>query len=1590
MRQFISIVLLLCMHCVARGQTTFDYEYWFDNDRSMLHTGTSSNGAWQMEVDLDDLTYSFHTIHLQVRNSKGDLSSPVSRHFVKVRPTASQLVGHYWFDNDPSTMQTSNVLNGTFDVDVYGMREGYHTFHYQAIDNQGNASSVVTALIYKMAHKGDVKTFRCWFDNDYSTLQDNLPAKEVAMLDVSQLTDGFHVVHVQADGVTPTAAHSYYFIKQPQTMGVEYITLVCTIDDELYKQERVTNTGGTMLWNFDISNLKQGLHRIQVLGVTPSGAATSSYSTFFLRAATEAEVADMKLCYYIDNDDFTVNEGVYANGGFHFNLDVSQLTDGLHRLAYFMSNGNGITTKVTSQFFWKTPVGGNGIMEYKYWLNDKSSEEDVQVVKLAERTNPYQLISLLPVAPQSIRSSCFEFRVKNNQPVIYAKNDVHIRFTEATGRFTDVSKQFVDESVKQEVTDITPIYNGERKTMAVPEKDAIHWLKFYAEEGDTVTFKTDQAASIQVFSPEGKEIYSASGSTSVKQGGCHTWIDGTYFVALHDVTGSRPNISLDFTHLAKYDVVSYDVATVGNGGCSTITFKGNGFKDLYAVDFVNAANDSIHAFSIGHESDGTTSVTADFTDAAVGEYTVLFHFTEGKKYVYDAITVEEAMPIELATEVTFPRSFGHVVTYTCKITNNGNMTAYAVPIYTWLKSKRLDGIYHIDYDGLDLAGAFDGVVTDSLTESEIAELQARSKALGDDHHFLKFWAEDEDHPGDSVFVRSNYFFTNIAPYETKTLRLTISTREVDTYAYFTVPEDWPSYQVAQVEGVAGARARFRAPSMKDKYCCIRNKVECVATLVADGASIANMILQYAPDVSTQVIAAATDCVAGAASKIISTAGTVMCDDNSVEKNFWDKVNAALDGTSTISTLSSCLSQLLPWKKVKAILDGIGNVTGGASMSFGLGVDMTNCAIAFTSKVPGCPPIPPGGGGAQGGKSHDPNEIYGYLAESGSKFMTDEVEKVNYRIEFENDTAFATRSAMTVVIRDTLDSKLFDLATYAPTGIKIGEKVEYLDGEPNFVKTIDMRPEINGLVEVEGKYNATKGILTWTFTSIDPITMEPTNDPMDGFLPVNVDGNGIGEVTFDIALKQKLAEGTVIPNRASIIFDINEPILTPTWKNTIDATAPESHVADVQMATDSTAAVRIAATDELSGPWRYNVYVQYGSGAWFLGAENVPIDSVARVKVYEGINHGFYTLVTDSAGNVEQKAAAREFTFEVFGSQVDTNTQIELAQGWNWISHNQQEPLSVEALKPASARMLGQTEETINDSRFGWMGDLEELLPTQMYKIQTDEVKTVQLSGRLFNAGFRAVPLYEGWNWLGYPVANTMTPAEALQKLEAEEGDFLIGQDGMATYSKGQWTGTLTEMVPGLGYMYRSGSDKNLFYNATAQASSRRVQSSQSTVHSSEMPEGWTVNKRKYPNVMGVIAQLWHEDNMANSDEWLLGAFCGDECRGIAKVVDGTLMMNVYGQSGEMIVFRAMNYETGEVLYAAEQETFRADVVGTMNSPYQMHIGDATGIAGNNAGSISDSRYYDLQGRTVNDINAQKGLYIVTDSQRNKTQKVVKK
>ena len=119
------------------------------------------------------------------------------------------------------------------------------------------------------------------------------------------------------------------------------------------------------------------------------------------------------------------------------------------------------------------------------------------------------------------------------------------------------------------------------------------------------------------------------------------------------------------------------------------------------------------------------------------------------------------------------------------------------------------------------------------------------------------------------------------------------------------------------------------------------------------------------------------------------------------------------------------------------------------------------------------------------------------------------------------------------------------------------------------------------------------------------------------------------------------DSTLIPNYATIIFDNNEGINTSLWQNVVDVTPPQSSVSNITI-TDTMALLTVQATDNISGVWKYDVFAQYGANAeWEKVGENIPIDSMISVRVYDGMNTGFVSIAIDSAGNVENKPLLRD-------------------------------------------------------------------------------------------------------------------------------------------------------------------------------------------------------------------------------------------------------------------------------------------------------------------------------------------------------------
>lgn len=1148
---------------------------------------------------------------------------------------------HYWFDRmDASRVSVplTDTKQWHADIDVSQLTEGLYTVYFMAEDKDGHLTSPSSRLLIRSAEKSEQVFYRCWFDKNEQTVQTGELTNQAIMLDVSGLTDGLHTVYVQALGNQVTSPLCYRFLKASNMADNEFLTCTYIIDRQVFAQKTVQGKQDVIHVDLDVASLNQGVHQLQAVLATESGAVTGVYTAYFYRTILRSEVKDAQLVYMIDGKSQPATAAVTAvNGALHYDLDVSSLSNGLHCISYALVGSNGVYGTGTPEWFYKIPAGGEGLVSYDYWLND--DEANMRHIDLPEHLDAYHLVSLLAVDKVQVRSSLFQFAFKNDTlPVVYAKNDFHVRFWESGGSYALADAQYVDERACDTVyADTLRATN----TIPAPKKGSIYWYCIQAKTGDSIAIKTDKACELHIFSPSAEELYRADAVQSVEWGGCHANEKGIYYIALHDhKADGLSSITLSSQHIDRYAVLRQNANRVGNGGFSTITYEGNGLDSLYSVYLVNAYGNTIESEHISHESNTKTSVTFDFTDVALGEYDAVFEFADEEEiYMDENITVEEAVDIVLTSSVDFPSTYleGETVTYELTITNEGNMTAYQVSIYVYIGTPTVDGISHIELKGMDLPTLDEYIQMNSLDESEKNKLIKWAKKLGDDHYFFKIRSIDEE-TGDSIFVRSTYFFLNIAPYEQKVIKIICTAKET-IKLWVTIPEN--TNAVSNYDNLSNTSSPpyIRRSSPKSSYCCAKEGWECIANFVTSGLDIISAITSLLPNASAAVGIAIADCAMSGINTALPIFNIVLCHGEGKPTDMGELFGKV--APSLLGTIMSCVSA--QFTKIGAFYkdyDEIFEICNTISQYLSAGVLVNDaifsdyqCISKFTQKKPNCPLGDPKGGKSDPVDPSDPNDIRGYTSESGSKYMRQEIETIHYEIEYENDTAVASAPAHTIIVRDTLDASRFDLTSFATTEITIGDRKMKWETPQGGTQTMDMRTRMNVIAQVQLDYDSEKGIAQWTIKSLDPMTMEPIISPDLGVLPVNFDGNGMGTISYRINLRNRFDDGTQIANRASIIFDNNEPIMTPVWVNTVDAVQPFSQIESGGMKTDSVVFV-IRSDDNRSKVWYTTLFARKDAESEWETAGRTYSDSIT--VLWQNDWTQFYVQTTDSAGNVEIK------------------------------------------------------------------------------------------------------------------------------------------------------------------------------------------------------------------------------------------------------------------------------------------------------------------------------------------------------------------
>ena len=254
----------------------------------------------------------------------------------------------------------------------------------------------------------------------------------------------------------------------------------------------------------------------------------------------------------------------------------------------------------------------------------------------------------------------------------------------------------------------------------------------------------------------------------------------------------------------------------------------------------------------------------------------------------------------------------------------------------------------------------------------------------------------------------------------------------------------------------------------------------------------------------------------------------------------------------------------------------------------------------------------------------------------------------------------------------------------------------------------------------------------------------------------------------------------------------------------------------------------------------------------------------------------------------------------------------------------------------------------NDPEYGYFGDLNRLEPGTCYKIKVKEEEPGLLNLRIYPGGYEDMRPYRQivpmWNWLGNPYQydhdiNSVFSTEDTYANKFNVGDRIVSKDnGFAEYNGEKWTGTLTTLHAGLGYMY---------FNAASDTINMELK------YEWNMPQGtpvmnapqhkqsvWTYNSAPFADNMTIVADL---GNDYSAERFTVGAFVGDECRGEGEMIDGKCFITVHADKGETISFKLHDAVSGEMRTINEQMPF-AKMAGSLRAPQRLTVGGiVTGI-----------------------------------------------
>ena len=311
------------------------------------------------------------------------------------------------------------------------------------------------------------------------------------------------------------------------------------------------------------------------------------------------------------------------------------------------------------------------------------------------------------------------------------------------------------------------------------------------------------------------------------------------------------------------------------------------------------------------------------------------------------------------------------------------------------------------------------------------------------------------------------------------------------------------------------------------------------------------------------------------------------------------------------------------------------------------------------------------------------------------------------------------------------------------------------------------------------------------------------------------------------------------------------------------------------------------------------------------------------------------------------------TFEVTADEIIQ--PISFSQGWNWwsgyveLGENGLEMLE-EGLGSNGLMIKSQNDGYASYlAGYGWYGSLTSIYNENTYQVRVSEACEIELAANAADPADHPITLHNGWTWIGYPVNNSMSIADALSGITPQNSDMLKSQnDGYASYLEGYgWYGSLNMLEPGMGLMYKSNNsdDVTLVYPSDV------VTRDEAKANLKANDNHFVPNFYAYPDNMSVMAVVELNDEELRSERYELAAFANGEVRGSVTLsyvepLDRYMaFLTVAGDDVTELTFGLYDVETGmEIMDCTQTINFSVNAVaGSFAEPYVVNFRGTTAL-----------------------------------------------